>query len=360
MNFHTSLLLIFLCNSNIYAQRTVQDQAIDFANIAVAKMDSGDTKGAIELLEKAQKLDPTNIDIPYEMAYAYMLESNHKKAISILENLTKNSNTNPSIYKMLGNCYDMDKNSKKAIKTYDKGIELFPNYGGLYLERGIMEIGEKNYNTALGYFETGIKRDPKHASNYYWASKIYLGSDQEVWGMIYGELFMNLERNSKRTKEISKLLFDVYKSEIKFNSDTNMNVSFCNNETINITDISDIKNLKLPFGTMIYEPTLLMSIINEEKVTLASLNRIRTSFIKNYFEKGFNKTHTNILFDFHHTLSEKGFLTAYNYWILMMGDENDFDAWLTSNKAEFDRFADWFNENPLEIDEENYFHRTQY
>ena len=72
----------------------------------------------------------------------------------------------------------------------------------------------------MTYFEKGIEVNPMFASNYFRAAKIYCNSSEEVWGMIYGEIFINLERTNDRTFKISKLLFDTYKSEITFTSET--------------------------------------------------------------------------------------------------------------------------------------------
>ena len=123
--------------------------------------------------------------------------------------------------------------------------------------------------------------------------------------MIYGEIFMNLERNSERTSEISKLLYDTYKNQIKFTSDTSVTVSFSKQMTINVSNLSDPNNIKLPFG-IIYEPTLLMSIVDEKSIDINSLDRIRRDFVKNYYKLGHNKTHPNILFEYQNKNSLSG------------------------------------------------------
>jgi hypothetical protein len=44
----------------------------------------------------------------------------------------------------------------------------------------------------------------------------------------------------------------------------------------------------------------------------------------------------------------------------MKGNEDEFDKWATNNKEKFDKFIEWFTENPLTIDEQNNFKRLQY
>ena len=63
-----------------------------------------------------------------------------------------------------------------------------------------MKVTTKEYSIALNYYEKGIEIDPKFPSNYYRAALLYDYSDHEIWGLIYGELFMDLEPNTKRTE----------------------------------------------------------------------------------------------------------------------------------------------------------------
>lgn len=210
------------------------------------------------------------------------------------------------------------------------------------------------------FYELGIEAEPKFPSNYYRAARIYCNSDEEVWGMIYGEIFMNLERNTDRTAEISKLLYNTYKSEITFTNDTSFSVSFSRNATINIGDLKNLKKMKLPFGVGVYEPTLMLSMLEVKTIDLNTLDHIRTNFVTNYFERGQNKTYPNLLFTYQKKVKEAGRLEAYNHWILMKGDEVAFDQWHTANNTKWDSFTKWFSANGLKIDNDNKFYRGQY
>jgi hypothetical protein len=197
--------------------------------------------------------------------------------------------------------------------------------------------------------------DPGFSSNYYRATKIYCNSNDEVWGMIYGEIFMNLERNSSRTAEISKLLFDTNKNQIKFMSDSSATVSFCQAMIM----VNDTKKIAIPF-CLIYEPTLLMSILSEKNVTISSLDRIRKNFVENYFNMKRDQSHPNILFEYQKKMLAEGQLEAYNYWIMMKGDEDEFTAWHSANGTKWDSFVKWFTANPLKLNGGSKFYRAQY
>lgn len=344
------LSLLLFIHVGSYCQ-SKEEKAYQKGQDAVKLMDTGRIDESLELLEEAQELDPKNSTYPYEMAYAYCLKEDYKEALKILRKLEKHKDATDLIYQMAGNCYDYLGKSKDAIKTYEKGLKKFPDSGCLHLELGIMKMKEGLYNEALSFFEKGINSDPAFPSNYYWATKLYCDSDEEVWGMIYGELFMNLERNSKRTVEISELLYNTYKSEIKILGDSAKTVSFSKNAIINQD------NFRLPYGMGIYEPILLRSILSVQEINIKSLNNIRTGFINHYFERGLEKMYPNALFSYQDKIRKAGHMEAYNYWILMQGDTNEFVTWKSDNEAKWDNFVEWFTTNPLKITTKNKFVR---
>ena len=56
-----------------------------------------------------------------------------------------------------------------------------------------------------------------------------------------------------------------------------------------------------------------------------------------------------MLFDYQKSVQEAGHLEAYNYWVLMKGDEQESDKWIESNQVKWDEFIKWFGKNKLQI-----------
>jgi len=362
MNLNIRIVIIsvvFFLGQVIFAQDKKQI-ALDKGLAAIKLMDEGKLDESIKLLEEAEKLDPDRFDFPYEMAYAYYMKTDYKEAAKILEKNMNHKNVTDRLFQLLGNSYDNIGKSEKAIEIYETGLKKFPESGNIYLELGVIQMGKKDYNSAINYFEKGIEVDPKFSSNYYWATKIYCSSTEEVWGMIYGEIFMNIERNTKRTAEISKLLFDTYKSEIKFTSDSSFSVSFSKNATMNADDLKDPSKIKLPFGIGLYEPILMLSMLSVKSIDINSLDNIRSNFVENYFQKDHYKTYPNILFSYQNQIKKAGYMDAYNHWLLMKGDEDGFSKWQLSNKEKWSNFIKWFGDNKLIVDNTNRFFRGQY
>lgn len=355
------VVLLLLLGTSFWMQaQSKQETAQTKALQAIKLVDSGKIDEGIALLKEAQKLDPETMDYPYELAYAYSAQKEYKKAVKILEKLLEHKDVNARVYQMLGNNYDYLGKPDEAIETYKKGLQKFPEDGGvLYTEMGLMQINRKEYGKALGLFELGIEKDPVHPSNYYWASKIYSASTEEIWGMLYGEIYMNLDRNSARTEEISKLLHTVYQREIKYTSDSTMTVSFSQSNTITISDASDPSNFKMPFG-MIYESNLMMGLVNTKRMDIHNMVKLRSHFLKTYFSGDQPQKYPNALFDYQKKIEESGHFEAYSYWLLMKGDEEGADIWIEQNKEKWSNFVTWFNENPMEVNHKVHFYRGQY
>lgn len=353
----TAFFCLFILYNFNYAQ-TDLDKAKELTIKAIQLMDDGQIDESIKLLKSAKKLDKDNFIYDYEIALANYKKGNFKNSIKILEKLKRQDNISDLVYQLLGNSYSLSNNKEKAITIYESGLKRFPNSGSLYLERGNIELYKKNYDKALYFYEKGIDVQPSFPSNYYWASKFFLLSSEKVWGLIYGEIFMNLERNSARTVEISKLIYNCYKDNIKINNDT-IKVSFSNQFSTSQNNINDPLSFRVPFGILIFEPTLLLSI-QDSVINMTTLNNIRTKFTENYFNFEHNIKYPNILFDYNKEIIENGHFEAYNHWILSEGSEEEFDYWKSFNQDKWQNFVDWFIPNQLTLNKDKKFHRSQY
>lgn len=352
-------LFVFLTFHSSLKAQTNEERAKAKASEAITLVEEGKYPEGIKFLKDAKKLDSKNATYPYEIAYAYYIQKDYKNALKYLEPLMKEKRVYENAFQLAGNSYDLLGNKNKALETYDNGLKYFPNSGSLYLEKGTMALSKENYEEALSYYEKGIEAAPQFSSNYYWAARIYCSSTEKVWGMIYGEIFLNLERNSKRTIEINKLLYDTYKQNIKFSSDTTLSVSFSKQNQISVEDLQK-GALKMPYGVMVYEKNLIVAIIKEKQIDLPSLNRIRSRFADVYFKNNDGNEYPNVLFEYHQTIAKAGHFEAYNYWLLGKGEDTTFSTWRTENKNKWENFTKWFSENKLSLTETHKFYRKQY
>lgn len=252
---------------------------------------------------------------------------------------------------MLGNSYDYAGDSALAIKTYDEGLKRFPKSGRLYLEKGVMYESQKPLE-ALKVYEKGIEAEPMYSSNYYRAARIYLRTNDRLSGLIYGEIFMNLERNTSRTKEMSELLYNGYKKSLIFSSKTEKKTEFC---PVVIDAQNYEKNQILPL-CMNFAFSLGMVMLKYDEFNYNNFVEMRTDFLKEYQNVKI-KNAPNVLLSYFKTMDDNKVFNAYNYYIFQIGNETAFEEWQTKNKAEYDRFVNWYTTtgNQLQIDSKNIY-----
>ena len=335
-----------------------EEKAEKFANKAVMNMQEGNPGKASRLLQKAIKFNETFIPYYYRLAYAYHTDEEFESSNETLNYIIDKEQDNEMVYELLGENYIKLDSLDQAFNAYVKGIRKFPNEGVLYEEVGKLEMAKESYVAALEHFENGILMAPNYPGNYYWASKIYCNSTEEVWGLIYGEMFINLERNTNKTEEISALLYNTLKREIQINSDSTISISICQDQNRIIHEDDTI--VKPSFGKSIVELNLIKSLVELDEISLESLDRMREDFIAHYFKNPSKYYKTHRLYEFHKELIDHGHFEAYNYWLLMMGDVEAFKQWENDNKSQWIHFLEWFKVNSLEVNNPKTFHRLSF
>jgi tetratricopeptide (TPR) repeat protein len=351
-----ALLLLLLTSATAYSQ-TDQEKALEMKANAIKLMDNGQVDESLKILKEAQKLDPENLDYAYEMAFAHTLKHNYKEAIKILEKNLDHKGVTDQVYQMIGNNYDYLGKPEKAIEAYDAGLKLFPNSGKLYLEKANVYLSKEDYDKAVPLYEKGIEVEPNFPSNYYRLALLFCNSKEPLWGLLYGELFLNLEHGSKRFFEVSKLLYDTYQKGIKINGDS-MKFDFCN-IVIQAEHLVNKKDIKFPF-CMPFGQTFGVALVDAKSIDINTLNKIRTNFVSLWYQFKNNEKYPNVLYEYQEKIRAAGHMEAYNHYILAGADMDAFKEWAAANQDKFKNFMEWFRENQLSLDTDHKFYRGQY
>src|SRR5690606_14949813 len=158
--------------------------------------------------------------------------------------------------------------------------------------------------------------------------------------------------NTERTREISNILFTTYKDAMVVDSNDKVAVHFTENKTID-----PAKGFEIPFPVAC-EVNVSMSLprehpLNETGLSISFLNDLRKNFILNWYEHKQHKKYPTALFDFHKKMIEEDQFAAYNYWLFLKGNEDEFWDWFGENKEKFKSFEAWFNDNQISLDNNN-------
>ncbi len=357
MKHFIAFLLILASFLPVDAQlQSNAERANQLTQEAIELMDNGKIAESLELLNQALKIDPDNINVSYEMIYAYYLMEDYKHCVEVAKPLLKHPDVFDQVYQMIGNSYDLLGKPAKAIKYYNKGIQKFPGSGRLYLEKGIVLANQNKLPKALEAWEAGIVADPDHSSNYYYASQMFAQTNEKIWGIYYGEIFLNLEPLTERSKFISKQLYDLYEECLSI-QDSKWIPNF--SEKATTINMSSLKNFKLSFETV---HSLDMSKACQgltPEFNIQNLVKIRKQFLAEW-NINHAERYPNVIFEWHNELSELNYLEPYLFWLFKEGAKDEYNQWVKSNTELFDKFMTWFYENRMMITPENSTHRFSY
>lgn len=350
---------------SLFAQNNDNERLADsLALKAVEYVDDFQLDKAIEYFEKANALYDKKARYQYEKGLATYIKGDIAKAATIFKSVVTKFGDKDEQFLMLGNAYDELGKREKAINILLEGLKKFPKSGVLYQELGAIELDEKNYDKALQYWEKGIQLDPYEPSNYYWATKMFAYSSEKIWAIIYGELFLNLEFETPRAAEVSKILYNtygkIYESSTKDNGKFDLTQSEFNlfSDSKLVGNYSSTNEIKiLPFESeyaLKFEPNNI--IYAKEKISIEMIHDVRFKFLTTWMDSKDNSQlkFGHVLFPFHQQLINEDYFKCYNYYLMMYGSFDEFENYYQANKDLFHKFSDWYNKNMLDFEAGKY------
>lgn len=301
-------------------------------------MKEGDYANATIILVRASQQAPYALAIAKDLALCYYMQNDNAKAISAVRSFIDKDNADEQTFQIAGMVYKRAGQTRDAEKIYKKAIKVFPQSGPLYNDYGELLWAMKDYS-AIEQWEKGIKEEPSFPGNYFNAARYYFLSQDKIWSIIYGEIFINLESHTARTAEMKDILINSYK-KLYASSDL----------------LADIK------GKNKFEVSFLTSMNKLNDIVIRGLNvetltMIRTRFILNWFYRNQEKEFPSGLFSEQKNMLENGFFRAYNHWIFeASGNLSTFQVWTQTHADEYKAFTDYLRDRNFTIPEGQYYH----
>jgi len=311
-----SFAFIFL---NLSAQ---QDDPKTLYQTARSFMMQADWDNAILVLNRALQADKNNLEYQKDLVQCFYYKRDFEKAIQGIKNIINRDDADVVSFQLAGNIYKALEDPKECEKAYKLGIKKFPKSGPLYSEYGELLWSRKDFG-AIDLWEKGIEFDPAYSGNYYNASLFYFYTKEKVWGLIYGEIFVNMESLSQRGAAMKELLLKGYKEKLFTNPDL----------------MKGEENNKNAFSRAFLETMNKETSLLSKGVTTASLTMARTRFILDWYETNAVKFPMR-LFDYQQQLLREGMFEAYNQWLFgTVENLTAFDSWTKSHAAEYNGFT---------------------
>lgn len=279
----------------------------------------GDLDNAVLVLTKAQQQNPNNFDLTKELAFTFYLQHYNEKSINEIKKIIDNPEADEQTYQIASLIYGAKQDYKEMEKIYKKGLTKFPKSGLLYNGYGEMLYSKDAANKeCIKTWEKGIEVDPNFSGNYYNASRFYGTTSNNLWCLVYGEIFVNLESYSTRTVEVKNILLDVYKRW--FGGDNHIG------NTIFEQKFAEVLNKQSNQSSMGITPEVLTAI--------------RTRFILDWYADGKQDRPTFRLLDYQRQLLHEGLFDAYNQWLFGSVSNIDlYQNWVANHTADNNDFS---------------------
>lgn len=305
---------------------------------AKAFIRKGDYNNAILVLNRALQSEPNNVEYKKDLAFAYYLHREFPKARDVMKPIVESGGADIQSYQIMGMIYKATDELRDAERTYKQAIRKFPESGVLFNDYGELLWAKSDFSEASKYWLRGIQRDRNYPGNYYNAARYYYMTQDKVWGLIYGEIFLNLESYSKRTPEIKGMLVEGYK---KLFSETDLNKN------------QDNKN---QFVKAYLDISKQHAQVVDAGITPDALSALRTRFVLSWYDKKADMPFR--LFDYHRQLARSGMFDAYNQWIFGAASNLPaFQQWTATHSEEYNKFIAFQRSRVFKIPEEQQYNK---
>jgi Tfp pilus assembly protein PilF len=285
-------------------------------------MRQGDFNNAIIILTRALQMDKNNLEMQKDLVMSYYYKSDYEKALDGVKVLMDREDADVVSYQIAGNVYKALEEVKECDKVYKRGLKKFPNSGPLYSEYGELLWAKKDFS-AIEQWEKGIQVDPAYSGNYYNAARFYFYTKDKVWGLIYGEIFVNMESLNDRGAAMKQLLLEGYKE--KLFADANL--------------MSGQEKNKNEFSKAFLDCMNKQSSLVDHGITTETLTMIRSRFILEWFDK-YASRFPYKLFDYQRQLLQEGMFGAYNQWLFgTVENLASYDSWTKTHDEEYKNFT---------------------
>jgi tetratricopeptide (TPR) repeat protein len=131
----------------------------------------GNLDKSIAELEIAARMAPSDIDVAYTLAIAYLRNSQPVAAKRIFESLIKNFGDKPQLHVLIGRAYRQADLLPDAVEEFKKAIALDPSFPRAHYYLGItylLDEGQSKTNEALEEFKIEVAANPdEFFANYY-------------------------------------------------------------------------------------------------------------------------------------------------------------------------------------------------
>ncbi len=290
----------------------------------------GNYKEAITIYRQAIVLAPANVVLYKHLAMAFYPTANYSDEEQLLQPLVGKPQADEECFWLLANCQLAQRKLKEAKTTLKKGLSRFPSSGMLYHTSGVDLVAENKPEAALDAWVEGIHKDPAYPDNYYDAARAYLATQQVTWGLLYGEIYLNITQDTVGQDTFKKMLFTGYKTMF---------------DNIAAGAKADFGQTSLPlqvnsFMDAVQQIYLSLTPVVSDGITTENLTMVRIRFLMDWNAK-YAAKYPYALFSYQDYLVRNGLFDIYNEWLFGKAESiTEYNAWIQFHPVEMAIFLE--------------------
>ena len=322
-------LIIISWATSVYAQDTTfpQPEIEQMHRNAELYTRMGNWKLAIITYKQLMTLAPGKEIFKTELADIYFRSGDYSAAEQELELVITTQGSTDVTYQLLAACQLARKQDKKAAKTIAAGLDKFPSSGILYHQQGIIYQHQGNLALAAGAWISGINVAPGFAPNYKNVATAYLATNNVLWGLIYGEIYLSMRHQTFDDSEIKHALY------------TGWSTYFNNLTKEKPTDHES------QFELSVNDIYVGLTPVISDGISTENLVMAHTRFLMKWFSK---QNEAFVLFAYQDSLLRDGWFDIYMQQLYGNAESSlQYDAWYKFHKTDIDRFNSWQNTHRL-------------
>ena len=345
-------LLFCIAATTIFAAPSTAQKNADaverLVNEGVQFHEQGQFDDAIAKYKQAEKKDPKNALVKYEMAFTYHAKHDLDKALTYARAATKlkTENIDENLYSLLGSIYDEKGMPDSALAIYREGFKKTPNSANIPYNATITYMRKNNADSAYAWIKRSINNTRTHEGSYYYAG--FLASQIGKWPAFYAYT-MYSTFISKKAEIIRDNLSRLY-GKTKYLVIKKDNAVEMNTPNIKQTDSDSTVNKEF---LLAIQTMLTMDSLGTRKLyDKDSTSEQQTEFLIHILEKtiklvAFTDEINDPIQRFFQGLIRERLVNAFIYTICEPIDRPTFAQWLIKNRTEQARLFQWFNKEWL-------------
>lgn len=300
--------------------------------------DKGDFIRAVEMYERAAKLDPGRSTIDYEMALSYYNLKDYNKVIELADKVIAKKDGNlVQAYSIKASALDMQGKTAESTTVLEEAIIESKGHSTLYYNLAINYYKAGRINRAEENFINAIDMNDSHAGSHYMLSVLHNDTNNPVQSILAGQYFLLLEPSTKRSVEVYKMIWNNFQGKVDKgpNNSTYTTISF----DADRDSIYSTVELMLSIAATSRQ---LDSLLTDDQFFKMQTKAVFS--ILGEQNKEPKDIWTAFYIPFFYKIAQSEHFDTFVKYISQKSSKESHD-WLRSHEAELNNFGEWLSKN---------------